>query len=149
MRNKCERNRKRSKRRAIYCPIHGRYLDSTSQKHYLYADRPGQLQQRGISRLKSLTLIAKHTAVPLKDEWLEAFWCDDCQETKWYHIRKQVNLTPGEPAFIYEVSPAPVQLWQQVTGVMYPSGNPSVSEFTLRQSRRMSYQGIKDFKVIG
>jgi hypothetical protein len=81
---RCDRNRKRSKRRAIYCPIHGRYLNSVSQKYYLYADRPGQLQQRGIRRLKALMLVAKHTAVPLKDEWLEAFWCEDCQQTKWY-----------------------------------------------------------------
>lgn len=65
MQRRCDRNRKRSKRRAIYCPIHGCYLDSVSQKYPLFADRPGQLQQRGIGRQTALFLVANKTAVPL------------------------------------------------------------------------------------
>ncbi|NEO42597.1 MAG: hypothetical protein F6J90_42290 [Moorea sp. SIOASIH] len=46
-----ERNRKRSKRRAIFCPIHRCYLDSVSQKYRLFADRAGQLMQRCKARV--------------------------------------------------------------------------------------------------
>jgi hypothetical protein len=146
--HRCDRNRKRSKRRAIYCQLHGGYLDSVSKKYHLYADRAGQLEQRGISRLKALTLIANHTTILLENEWLEAFWCDDCQGTKWYYIHRQVSLTPGKPPFVYKASLAPEELWQQVGGLIHPNGNPSVSEFTSRNSRRVNYQGIKDFRVI-
>ena len=141
MQRRCDRNRKRSKRRAIYCPIHGCYLDSVSQKYRLYADRASQLQQRGIGRKNALILVANKTAVPLEGEWLEAFWCDQCQQTKWYHVRKNDRT--------YEVSLAPQELWEQATGVILPDGNPSVGEFTRRQSRMVRHQGIKDFKYMG
>jgi len=139
---RCDRNRKRSKRRAIYCPIHGCYINSVSQKYKLYADRPGQLQQRGVSRLNALILVATQTAVALDGEWLEAFWCEHCQQTKWYHVKKSSSNS-------FEISLAPPQLWQQAIGVTDPTGNPSVSEFTRRQSRMVGFQGIKDFKFIG
>ena len=86
LQRRCDRNRKRSKRRAIYCPAHGCYLDSVSQKHSLFAHKPEQLQQRGIGRMSALLLIASDTAVSLPGEWLEAFWCTECQETKWYYV---------------------------------------------------------------
>ncbi len=142
MQRRCDRNRKRSKRRAIYCPIHGCHLDSTSQKYSLFADRAGQLQQRGVGRRAALMLVASQTAVPLEGEWLEAFWCEECQKTSWYHVRKCRNST-------YGVVLAPPELWQQATGVIHPQGNPSVGEFTRRQSRTLSYGGIKQFRFIG
>ncbi len=86
MQKRCDRNRKRSKRRAIYCPIHGCYLHSTSQKYQLFADRPGQLQERGMSRRLASILVTTKTTVPISGEWLEAFWCEQCQQTKWYHV---------------------------------------------------------------
>lgn len=138
---RCQRNRKRSKRRAIFCPVHGCHLDSVSQKHPLYADKPGQLQERGIGRLSALLLIATSTAVPLQGEWLEAFWCSECQEVQWYYVRKGPERT-------YEVSLAPQELWQQASGVLDPRGNPSVGEFTLRHSRMPSMGTIKDFKYM-
>ncbi|MBD2028360.1 hypothetical protein [Leptolyngbya sp. FACHB-711] len=141
MQRTCDRNRKRSKRRAIYCPIHGCHLDSVSQKHRLYADRPGQLQHRGVNRKTALMLVANQTAVPLDGEWLEAFWCAECQQTKWYHVRKRDDRT-------YEISVAPQELWQQVQGVIDPKGNPSVGEFTRRQSRMLGYNAIKDFRFV-
>lgn len=132
---RCDRNRKRSKRRAIYCPIHGCYLDSMSQKYQMFANRSGQLQQRGMSRRNALLLVATQTAVLLEREWIEAFWCEQCQHTKWYHVRKCNNHT-------YEIAIAPRELWQQVTGVINPEGNPSVSEFTRRQARFLGYNSI-------
>jgi hypothetical protein len=116
-------------------------MDSVSQKQSLFADRPGQLQQRGINRKTALMLVANQTAVPLDGEWLEAFWCVECQRTKWYHVRKVDDRT-------YEISVAPQELWQQVQGVIDPKGNPSVSEFTRRQSRMLGYNGIKDFRFV-
>jgi hypothetical protein len=130
MQRRCDRNRKRSKRRALYCPLHGIYLDSVNRKYWLFADQAKQLQKRGVGRLNSLVLIASRTTVPLEGEWLEEFWCDHCQQRKWYHVRKK-----GEQR--YELSIAPSELWQQVNGVIHPDGNPSVSEFTRRQARRM------------
>ncbi|KOP23870.1 hypothetical protein AMR41_23805 [Hapalosiphon sp. MRB220] len=141
MQRRCDRNRKRSKRRAIYCPIHGCYLDSVSQKYPLFADRPGQLQQRGIGRQTALLLVAHKTAVPLEGEWLEAFWCDQCQEKKWYHLKKRDR--------VYEVSIAAPELWQQAMGVIYPEGNPSVGEFTRRHARMVGCKSSKDFGFIG
>ncbi|MEM7554051.1 MAG: hypothetical protein AAF378_08120 [Cyanobacteria bacterium P01_A01_bin.84] len=135
-----DRNRKRSKRRSIYCPIHGCYLDSVSQKYRIYADKAGQLQQRGMGRQTALLLIGTNNTVLIPNEWLEAFWCPECQKTKWYHICKD------NKANTYKVSLAPNVLWQQVTGIANPGGNPSVSEFTQRQSRIPSSKSIKDFK---
>ncbi|WP_026103535.1 hypothetical protein [Pseudanabaena sp. PCC 6802] len=139
MQNRCDRNRKRSKRRAIYCPIHGCYLDSVSQKYPLFADRPEQLQQRGMAKRDALMLVASRTAVPLKGEWVESFWCEQCQQTKWYHIRTREDRT-------FEVKLAPRELWQYAMGAINPDGNPSVGEFTRRNSRMVAYSVIKGFK---
>nr|WP_237747905.1 hypothetical protein [Spirulina subsalsa] len=110
-----------------------------SQKYTLYTESAGTLQSRGISRLSALLLVATHTAVPLVGEWLEAFWCQECQETRWYYVRKV-----GERA--YEVQLAPRELWMQATGVIDPHGNPSVGEFTRRQARANS--GVRDFGMM-
>jgi hypothetical protein len=142
LQKRCDQNRKRSKRRAIYCPTHSCYLDSVSQKYSLFADRAGQLQQRGVNRKNALMLVAQQTTVSLAGEWLEAFWCAQCQKTTWYHVCKT-----GDRA--YTVRVAPQSLWQQVHGVIQPAGNPSVGEFTRRQSRMLGCNGVKDFRFIG
>ena len=145
MKRRCDRNRKRSKRRAIYCPIHGCYLDSVSQKYPLFADRATQLQQRGMNRKRALLVIASHSTVPLSGEWLEAFWCNQCQETQWYHVCKGDNaLGKGIARQAYTVRLVSQDLWQQVQGVIHPSGNLSVGEFTRRQSRMLSFGKIKN-----
>lgn len=147
MAKRCDRNRNRSKRRAIYCPIHGRYLDSVSRKYPLFADKPEQLRARGFNRRSALTLIQGCTTVPIQGEWLEAFWCDDCQETYWYHVHKRPATTSSGRAS-YELIPAPESLWQQATGVLGATGNPSVSEFTRTVSRLGGYQGAKGFRYL-
>jgi hypothetical protein len=106
----------------------------------MFADQPGQLQQRGMSRRNALMLVTTQTTVLIEGEWLEAFWCAECQQTKWYYVRKS-------DAFIYEISLAPQELWQQVTGVVDPHGNPSVGEFTRKNSRMLSYQGFDGFRA--
>ena len=121
--------------------MHGCYIDSVSQKHRLYADKAEHLRDRGMGRKASLRVMASYTTVPLENEWLEAFWCDECQQNEWYWIAKSVDET-------YSLSRIPEDLWQQAQGVILSTGNPTVSEFTRRQSKRMSYQGIKDFAII-
>jgi hypothetical protein len=107
----------------------------------LFADQARQLQSQGLGRRHALMLIASHTTVPLEGEWLEEFWCDQCQRKNWYHVRKRDRT--------YEVALAPVELWQQVNGVIFPDGNPSVSEFTRRHARMVGYGGVKDFRFVG
>lgn len=145
MQRRCDRNRKRAKRRAIFCPIHDCYLDSVSRKHSLFADCAGQLQQRGMNRRDALMLVANQTTVSLPGEWLEAFWCPECEEPKWYHIRKRDR----DGRALYEVMSVSIELWQQAAGLIDPQGNPSVGEFTRRQSRLTRFQGIKDFRFVG
>lgn len=86
-------------------------------------------------------LVANQTTVLIQREWLEAFWCDQCQQTKWYHVCKRDERT-------YKLSLAPQELWQQATGVIDPQGNPSVGEFTRRQAGQVGYYGIKDFQFV-
>ena len=144
---RCDRHRSRSKRRAIYCPIHGCYMDSTSRKYSLFADKPEHLRERGMKRLSALMLIKSCTAVPIKGEWLEEFWCSDCQEKRWYHVRKHESLQ-GSTRAGYALLPAPETLWQQVSGVIAPGGNPSVSEFSRRAARSGRYVGVRGFEFI-
>lgn len=132
------RNRNRSKRRAIYCPIHHSYLDSVSQKYSLYASKPEHLQQRGFDRRLALTVMASYSAIPLHGEWLEAFWCNDCQENRWYHVQKTGMNN-------YTLHAAPEELWLQASGVISSTGNPTVGEFTRRVARQTNFNGIRDF----
>jgi hypothetical protein len=136
------RSRKRSQRRKIYCPIHGTYLESASQKYPMFADTVGQLESRGVSARSARLLMATRTTIALDGEWLEAFWCEHCQQTEWYYVKKL-----GDRG--YEVALAPQELWQQVHGVIDQRGNPSVSQFTLDASRMVGYQGLKQFRFVG
>ena len=140
------RNRSRSQRRAIFCPIHGCHVDSVSQKYSLFADQVQQLQDRGISKRHASLLLSDRTTVSLTGEWVESFWCDHCQRTEWYHIRRSAVL--GKSQSKYEVLSVSPEVWQQVTGVMDVHGNPSVSAFTLRHSRMMQSSSIKDFAFV-
>lgn len=141
MQRRCDRNRKRSKRRAIFCPDHGSCLHSVSPKYSLYTESPEDLQNRGMGRRTSLLVMATHRTVLLEGEWLEAFWCDDCNEVRWYHIWRIGDRN-------YEVQVAPPYLWEQATKVIHPRGNPSVSDFTRRQARMLGFNGVKDFRFL-
>ncbi len=100
-----------------------------------------------MSRRNALLLTANQTTVALPGEWLEAFWCDECQKTRWYHVRKQ-DAADSSKAATYDVSIAPPELWQQASQLIDPRGNPSVGEFTRRQARMTSDRQIKDFSFI-
>ncbi|HTL89376.1 MAG TPA: hypothetical protein VL134_08235 [Leptolyngbya sp.] len=113
-------------------------MHSVSKKFSLYVDRAEQLQARGVGRRNALLLFSTQTTVLLSGEWLEAFWCDECQQTKWYHVQKL-----GQNR--YKLSQAPGELWQQATGVIHPDGNTSVGEFTRQQARMPRYDKINQF----
>jgi hypothetical protein len=113
-------------------------MDSVSQKHRLFADQAIQLQQRGLKRLEASILIATHTTVPIQGEWLEAFWCEECQQKNWYCVQQ---LEEGN----YNISPAPKELWQRVTGVINADGNPSVGQFTRKNARQASSNLLQRF----
>ncbi|MBE9174545.1 hypothetical protein IQ225_03025 [Synechocystis salina LEGE 06155] len=121
------RHRRRSKRRPIHCPIHGCHLDSVSQKHGLYADKIAHLRSRGYTQKKASLVLGDRPVISLTGEWLEEFWCPECQSKQWYYVRKEANI---KEANIYVVTPAPRSLWQTATGVIDPKGNPSVSQYT-------------------
>lgn len=132
-----KRNRKRSKRRDIFCLEHNDcYLESMSPKRPIYADQPEQLRSLGISRKKATMLIAQKTTVALSDEWLEAFWCQECYETKWYRVRRGHKED-------YSIQTANRELWQRAQGVISPDGNPLVGEFTRRQACTSMYHLLR------
>lgn len=133
-----KRKHRRSKRRQIYCPIHGCHIDSVSRKYRLYADTVEQLHTRGIPRRRALLLYATQTTVSLDGEWLEQFWCTCCQNAEWYHVIKTDDRS-------YRIAKAPRELWQQVSGVVDAEGNPSVGEFTRKSSRMHGYLGLKTY----
>ena len=141
-----KRNRSRSQRRAIFCPIHGCYIDSVSQKYSLFADHVQQLQDRGISKRHASLLLSDRTTISLTGEWVESFWCDHCQKTEWYHVKRSTVL--GKSQSQYDVLPVSPEVWQHMSGVMDVHGNPSVSAFTLRHSRMMQSSSIKDFAFV-
>ncbi|MDX2256974.1 MAG: hypothetical protein NW214_15785 [Pseudanabaenaceae cyanobacterium bins.39] len=106
-------------------------MHSVSQKHHIFADQAIHLQQRGINRIDASLLINSFVTVPIKGEWLEAFWCDECQQKNWYYVQQ---TEAGQ----YHLSLAPQELWQQATGVINPQGNPSVGQFTRNNARQLS-----------
>ncbi|MFZ4665393.1 MAG: hypothetical protein ACOYME_03080 [Prochlorotrichaceae cyanobacterium] len=139
---RCDRNRKRSKRRAILCPEHGIHMDSVSQKYPLFACDAHHLRERGYGRQTATLLVATYGTVPLNGEWLESFWCDHCQETRWYYVKREADNRT------FTLTPAPKELWQQVSGVVNPYGNPTVSEFTRKAARANGLHGRKVFNFL-
>ncbi len=124
MLRRCDRNRKRSKstRRLIYCPSHECLLDSVSEKHHLFAN-PTDVYQ---NRFTAKKCVVNQKNVPIR-EWLEAFWCPSCQKTIWYHVQQFETE--------YRLHSPSEQDWMRATGTVGVTGNPSVSEFSKRESR--------------
>lgn len=98
---KCStRNRKRSKRRAIFCPIHLGYLESRSPKYKVPACQEKDDDAVQIDG-------AADEAAPFLCEWVESFWCPECQVKSWYHVKESLPRC-------YEVVLASADLCQQV-----------------------------------
>jgi hypothetical protein len=79
--------------------------------------------------------------VPLHDEWLEAFWCEGCATTSWWHVKRHEPL-------LYSLQPVSRDLWELASGVIRPEGNPTVSQFTRRQARAAGVTGMRQYRYL-
>ncbi|MBW4589687.1 hypothetical protein G7B40_030940 [Aetokthonos hydrillicola Thurmond2011] len=122
-----DRVRRRPKRRGIFCLNHPEtYLESRSRKLRLFAIEEGQLSAKSRRKGSIQKVLASNGAQVLPGEWLEQFWCPQCQVTAWYHVtQKEQN---------FAVSPALSSFWKQVSGVSWPGQNPTVSQYSQNQA---------------
>jgi hypothetical protein len=134
---------RRSARRELFCPHHqDQRILSVSEKHHLYLTEAGPLILRGLSKRKAEELLSAYRKVlPLTDEWIERFWCEQCVSSTWWHVRRLDRLN-------YIISAVPVELWEQATGVLRPEGNPTVSQFTRRQARASGVTGMRQYRFM-
>ena len=137
------RPRRRARRRELHCPLHPEQkIFSVSPKHHLYATDVGQLMLRGLSKRRADELLAAYRRVlPLTNEWIECFWCDDCACTTWWHVQRHDRHD-------YSLNKVPRELWEQATGVIRVEGNPTVSQFSRRQARASGVHGMRQYRYI-
>ena len=83
------RNRKRSKRRAIYCKIHNCYLQSESPKYR--TDLLGVKDTQTKKKLSEVLLFLSEESVSedVRVAWIELFWCPQCEKRRWYHVMRK------------------------------------------------------------
>jgi hypothetical protein len=124
----------------MLCPCHpDQPLFSISTKHHLYATEVGTLVLRGLKRSTATELLAQYRNVlPLNDEWLEGFWCQSCYQVRWWHVTRSKQHH-------YQLQSIAPGLWEQVSGVIRPEGNPSVGQFTRQSARATGVHGLKQF----
>lgn len=137
------RQRRRPRRRELHCPRHPEQrIFSVSPKHHLYLTDVGQLMIRGLSKRRADELLAAYKRVlPLSNEWIECFWCEDCGTSTWWHVKRHDRCD-------HTLAPVPRELWAQASGVILPEGNPSVSQFTRRQARANGVQGLRQYRFL-
>jgi hypothetical protein len=137
------RPRRRARRRELRCPLHPEQkIFSVSPKHHLYVTDVGQLMLRGLSKRRADELLAAYKRVlPLTNEWIECFWCDDCACTSWWHVQRHDRHD-------YSLNKVPRELWEQATGVIRVEGNPSVSQFSRYQARASGVHGMRQYRYL-
>lgn len=137
------RPRRRARRRELRCPLHPEQkIFSVSPKHHLYVTDVGQLMLRGLSKRRADELLAAYRRVlPLTNEWIECFWCDDCACTSWWHVQRHDRHD-------YSLNKVPRELWEQATGVIRVEGNPTVSQFSRRQARASGVHGLRQYRFL-
>lgn len=124
-------SRQRSKRRQLFCPAHpDQRIGGTGKKYYLHVLSAEELKQRGMPDKKARLLIQAYPVLVLGNEWLEELFCPKCGTSQWCHVSRQAS---GE----WSVRWAKRELWQQVAHVDPLQANPTVSEFSRRQARRL------------
>jgi hypothetical protein len=137
------RRQRRPARREIFCPGHPETrLLSVSPKHHLYLTETGPLILRGLSKRRADELLSAYRQVlPLTDEWLECFWCEQCGSSFWWHVKRLDRQK-------HVLSDVPASLWEQATGVVRPDGNPTVSQFTRQQARATGVLGKRQYRFL-
>lgn len=138
-----QRPRRRARRRELHCPLHPEQkIFSVSPKHHIYLTDVGQLMLRGLSKRRSDELLAAYRQVlPLTNEWIECFWCDDCACATWWHVQRHDRHD-------YTLNKVPRELWEQATGVIRVEGNPTVSQFSRRQARAGGVHGMRQYRFL-
>lgn len=95
------RNRKRSKRRSIFCEVHDCYLESRSPKYHLstlFANN--EKRKKELSEFL-LSFSDVQNSDDIREDWIEAFQCFKCREIRWYHITEtglriyQLKIVPS------------------------------------------------------
>ncbi|CAK6696797.1 hypothetical protein [Synechococcus sp. CBW1107] len=125
-----KRRRTRPLQRQLFCPAHPQErLFGVGRKYFLHLLTPEQLKQRGMSDRKAKLVIQAYPVLVLSNEWLEELFCGCCGTSRWCHVTKHDRVR-------HTVRWAPRELWEQVAHVDPVVANPSVSQFSQRESRR-------------
>ena len=125
---------KRSKRKKIrkyFCPYcEQRLWRLGNTKHYLYYKNANEIKHNTGMTLKKAKLLSLQNSTYLDDnKWIEAFCCSD-------HGMMWILISVQSDDYNYQL--ATRKDWSQTNKTIDPSlSNPSVSEFTLRMSRKL------------
>lgn len=131
MPNKRSRRQKTKKYICPYCEE--RLWRLGNSKHYLfYKDALEIRSNTGISLNKAKLLLLQNSTFLDKSKWIEAFCCSK-HGMMWLKV-----FIEGDG---YKYSLAQEKDWLQTNRTLDPRvSNPSVSEYTLRMSRKLRYQ---------
>lgn len=130
------RVRRRSRRRELYCPAHeSQSVQGNGKKYFIHLLSSEELRQRGYSDKKSKLIINAYPVLVLTNEWLESLFCCKCGSARWCHVTKHPNNR-------HEVKWASRELWMQVSHVHPTESNPSVSQYSRREARRLQANRI-------
>ena len=126
--------RRRSAKRELFCPAHPEQaISGNGGKYFLHLLTPEQLRARGMSERRARLVINAYPVLVLSNEWLEELFCPQCGTSRWCHVTRHDRVH-------HSVVWAPRELWQQVARVEPLESNPSVSQFTRREARRLSHR---------
>jgi hypothetical protein len=129
-----QRARRRPQKRQLFCPAHpDQLISGNGSKHFLHLLKPEELKARGMSDRRARLVIQAYPVLVLSNEWLEELFCPKCGMSRWCHVSRLDRVQ-------HTVAWAPRELWQQVARVDPVESNPSVSQFTRREARRLSHR---------
>lgn len=130
--NQSRSSRRRSAKRELFCPAHPeQQISGNGSKYFLYLLTPEELRSRGMSDRRARLVINAYPVLVLSNEWLEELFCPQCGQSRWCHVVRHDRVQ-------HSVSWAPRELWQQVAKVEPLEANPSVSQYTRREARRLN-----------
>ena len=130
------RRNRHPKKRELFCPAHPEQrIQGNGKKYFLHLLQPEQLQRRGINAKKAQLILNAYPVLVLSDEWLEELFCPQCGSSRWCHVTKHDTVA-------HTVRWAPGELWEQVAHVDPTAPNPTVSDYTRRNARRLEIKRV-------